>query len=317
MGDSSRLRERLLLGECFLTEAAVVERMRREFLIPADDHLVYGGSIYDAHARRVLASIYRGYLQIARSASLPILITTSTRRSNPERIKASCFANRNIHQDWVAFLREISADFSDSTYIGCLLGTKGNAYRPQEALPEEEALAFHRAQCQAGLEGGADFLMAGVIPSLGEAKGLARAMGETGLPFIISFIVTRTGCLLDGTPIHEAIDALDDACAPLCFMVNCVHPDNVRASLSAAVNRDRASMRRLIGIQANASALNPDELDGRAELLCEGSVSLGESMLALRRDHGFQIFGGCCGTDAALLDYLAAHLHEPHQPMGP
>nr|WP_275975857.1 homocysteine S-methyltransferase family protein [Geothrix terrae] len=291
--------------------------MRREFLIPADDHLVYGGSIYDAHARTALASIYRSYLQIARSASLPILITTSTRRSNPDRISVSRFANRNIHQDWVAFLREIAADFGDSTYIGCLLGTKGNAYQPQEALPEEEALSFHRTQCQACLEGGAEFLMAGVIPSLSEAKGLARAMGETGLPFIISFIVTRRGCLLDGTPIHEAIDAIDDASTPLCFMVNCVHPDHVRAGLSAGVNRNRPSMRRLIGIQANASTLDPDELDGRAELHCDGSASLSESMLTLRRDHGFQIFGGCCGTDATLLEDLAARLHEPHPPSRP
>jgi S-methylmethionine-dependent homocysteine/selenocysteine methylase len=304
------LRTFLARGNCFLTEAAVVERMRREFQIPTDEHLVYGGAIYDDHAREVLAEIYRGYIDIACRAAMPILITSSTRRSNRERVAGSRFAHRQVNQDWMAFLREVRGDETDSIFLGSLLGTRGDAYHPEEALPEAEALAFHRTQCQACLEGGADFLMAGVLPALSEAKGLARAMGETGLPFIISFIINRAGTLLDGTPLGEAMASIDEVYPPLCYMVNCVHPDNVRAGLEAEVNRNHPALLRLIGIQANTSRLSPEELDNSAELHADGAESLAEAMLALRRDHGFQIFGGCCGTDESHLKAIAASLAE-------
>lgn len=302
------LRTRMSRGECFLTEAAVVERMRREFQIPADEQLVYGGAIYHTQARTVLTGIYCGYIDVARRVSMPILLTSSTRRSNRDRIAASRHAHRKVNQDWMTFLREVRGDRTGSVFLGSLLGTRGDAYKPQEALPEAEALAFHRAQCQACLEGGPDFLMAGVLPALSEAKGLARAMGETGRPFILSFIINRAGTLLDGTPLGVAMEAIDEACPPLCYMVNCVHPDTVRAGLLADVNRSHPALPRLIGIQANTSALSPDELDNSAELHCDGAESLAESMLVLRRDHGFRIFGGCCGTDSAHLEQIATRL---------
>jgi len=62
--------------------------------------------------------------------------------------------------------------------------------------------------------------------------GLAEAMGETGLPFIVSFVIDRAGLLLDGTPIAVAMAAVDDVCRPLCYLVNCVHPGNVLAGLA-------------------------------------------------------------------------------------
>lgn len=301
------LQTRLANGECFLTEAAVVERLRREFLIPPDDHLVYGGAIYDAHSREVLTGVYRTYMDTACRNGLPILLTSSTRRSNRERIAASNHAQRNINQDWMTFLKEIRGG-QEEVFLGCLLGTRGDAFRAEEALSETDSYAFHRTQCQACLEGAPDFLMAGVLPALTEAKGMARAMEETRLPFILSFIVRRDGRLLDGTPMAIAMAAIEDASPPLCYMVNCVHPENVRAALLADVNRGHASLPRLLGIQANASTLSPEELNDSSELQCDGSDTLADSMLALRRHHGFQIFGGCCGTTPAHLEAIAARL---------
>ncbi len=273
MSVTRSLQARLDDGECFLTEAAVVERMRREFRISADEHLVYGGAIYDAHSRKVLTGIYRSYIDIARGAGLPILITSSTRRSNQERIAASSHSTRNVNEDWMAFLREVRGDDTDFALAGSLLGTKGDAYRPEEALTEADALAFHRYQCQACLKGDSDFLIAGVLPALSEAKGLARAMSETGKPFIISFIINCGGTLLDGTPLGVAMASIDEVARPLCYMVNCVHPANVRAGLSAEINRDHPSLSRLIGIQANASRLPAEELDNRADLHGDGAES--------------------------------------------
>lgn len=282
--------------------------MRREFQIPPDEHLVYGGAIYDNHARDILADIYQSYIDIAQRVAMPILLTSSTRRANPERIAASRHAARKVNQDWMAFLKAVRGEDSDSIFLGSLMGARGDAYRPQEALSEAEALAFHRAQCQASVEGGADFLIAGVLPALSEARGLARAIGETGRPFIISFIISREGTLLDGTPLGAAIESLDGICPPLCYMVNCVHPSNVRSGLLAEVNCNHPSISRLIGIQANTSKLSPKELNNSTDLRCDGAESLADSMLTLRLNHSFQIFGGCCGTDNTHLQEIALRL---------
>jgi S-methylmethionine-dependent homocysteine/selenocysteine methylase/GNAT superfamily N-acetyltransferase len=306
--DRDRLQARLARGDCFLTEAAIVERLRREFRIPADEHLVFGGAIYDAHARDVLRGIYRGYVEIAQRFALPILLTSSTRRCNPERIAASRRAGQGVNQDWMTFLREVRGSSADPVFLGGLLGARGDAYRPQEALSEQDALAFHRAQCQACAEGGAEFLMAATLPALGEAVGLAEAMGETGLPFILSFIIDRAGLLLDGTPVTVAMAAIDDICPPVCYLVNCVHPGSVLAGLATEANRDHPALPRLKGIQANTSLLSPVELDDSPDLHADGADSLVGAMLALRDRFAFQIFGGCCGTDAAHLEEVAARL---------
>jgi homocysteine S-methyltransferase len=302
------LQSRLNRGEVVLTEAAVVERVRHEFRIPADDQLVYGAAIYDPRAREALRRIYRGYIEVARRHGLPLLLASSTRRSSPERIAASRFAGHEVIGDWMAFLREVRGSDRGDVYLGGLLGSRGDAYRPQEALPAGEALAFHRAQCRAFLDAGADYLVAATLPALSEALGLAAAMGETGLPFIVSFVVDRSGLLLDGTPLGLAMATIDDVSPPLCYLVNCVHPATVLAGLAAHPDQARSALTRLKGIQANTSTLSPSELDDSADLRRDGADALVEAMLTLRREHGFQIFGGCCGSDATHLEKIAAGL---------
>ena len=277
MDRDSELESRFARGELFLTEAAVVERMRREFLIPADDHVEYGGAIYDEQGRAALREIYGGYLDVARRHGMPLLLTSSTRRCNPERVAASRFAERNVMQDWMTFLRELRDERGDELFVGGLLGACGDAYRPQGSLSHPDARAFHRAQCAAFAEAGADFLLAATLPALSEARGLAEAMNETGLPFIVSFVVERTGLLLDGTPLCAAVTAIDDVSPPLCYMVNCVHPSNVLAALASDVNRDQPSLSRVKGIQGNTSTLSPGELDDSAELQCDGADSLAKA----------------------------------------
>ena len=45
-------------------------------------------------------------------------------------------------------------------------------------------------------EADVDFLYAGIMPVLSEAAGMARAMSETGLPYIISFTVQQNGSFI-------------------------------------------------------------------------------------------------------------------------
>ena len=65
-----------------------------------------------------------------------------------------------------------------------------------------------------------------------------------------------------------------------------------------------------MGIQANASPLSPEELDGAQQLFCSGAQELAEQMVALEDIQPFKIFGGCCGTDETHMEALAQRLEE-------
>lgn len=100
-------------------------------------------------------------------------------------------------------------------------------------MTEQEAKDFHSWQAKALASAGVDFLMAGIMPTIPEAVGIAQAMSETSLPYIISFTIQSDGRLIDGTSIHDAITCIDKAVSkkPVCFMANCVHPTIVQQAL--------------------------------------------------------------------------------------
>ena len=157
---------------------------------------------------------------------------------------------------------------------------------------------------------GADYLIAETICTVPEAEGIARAMGKTGLPYIISFVIGRDGCILDGTSLLDGILAVDKTVKekPLGFMVNCAWP--------GFLNRERQPVElfeRLIGFQANGSSLDHADLDHADELQVDDVAVWGEAMLDLNRIHGVKILGGCCGTGVEHLEYLARFTRERDQ----
>ncbi|HER43533.1 MAG TPA: homocysteine S-methyltransferase family protein, partial [Candidatus Eisenbacteria bacterium] len=165
-------------------------------------------------------------------------------------------------------------------------------------------------QIRALLGAGVDFVMASTLPSVEEAAGIAMAAAGEGAPLVMSYVARRDGRVLDGTLLFEAVERIDGiGCAPPLFhMANCVHPANFARALGRDGNAPLAGSGRLIGLQANASALDPDELDGRCELDADDPVRWAGSMAALRRGFGIRVLGGCCGTDERYIRHLARFL---------
>lgn len=192
------------------------------------------------------------------------------------------------------------------------MGCKGDAYKATDVLSEEEAFEFHSWQSSLFAEAKADFLYAGIMPALSEAIGMASAMGNTGLPYIISFMIRNDGKLIDGTTIHEAIRTIDNVTnrRPLCYMTNCVHPKVVAKALSQTYNQTAIVEKRFRGIQANTSPLSPEELDNRYDLKASDAADLSNDMLELYKDFKFKIFGGCCGTDDTHMNEIAKKLNQ-------
>ncbi len=292
-----------------LLEGALGERLKREFGLRADGPCALAPLVFDPAGRAALRALWREYRGIANRHALPFLAATPTRRANFERVRAAGF-NEAIILDNVRFLQEVRAEDEGEMYVGGLMGCRGDAYTGEGCLNEREARDFHAWQAELFRRAGADFLMAGILPTIREAKGIARAMAETGLPYVLSFTIQADGRLIDGTAITDAIDAIDSLPIgePAFYMTNCVHPRILLEALAQPFNRTEAVRRRFLGIQANTSALPYAALDGAEDLKCSDPEDLAEGMLRLWDEHGLRVFGGCCGTDGRHMEAIAKKL---------
>ena len=289
-----------------LMEGALGERLKREYGLTFDDCVAMAGLIYDEKGASALSALWGEYIEIARRNQLPFLATTPTRRANRDRIGSSHFSEEII-ADNVSFLRNIQKNSGIEMYVGGLLGCRGDAYTGEGALSEQASFDFHKWTVDRFQRANADFLYAGIMPTLSEAAGLARAMDSSGLPYIISFTIQQDGKLIDATTIHDAIQYIDSITAnkPVCYMTNCVHPTIVYKALSRSFNRTQLVRERFRGIQANTSPLSYSELDGSTDLHCSEPAPFADDMLKLNEVGDFRIWGGCCGTDCRHMASIA------------
>ncbi len=313
MPERIQIAERLGGDGPLLMEGAVVERIRRGWPQLLDPILMNGPLIYGGEGRSTLKAIYGEYLDIARSSGLPLLSLTPTWRTSPERLRQSKFAGMDMNGDAVRFLDEIRRDqreFADQVYIGGLMGCRGDAYKPGEALSRREARDYHSAQAVALAAARPDYLLASTMPEVEEALGMAEAIAGTGCPYIVSFIIRPTGQVLDGTPLDVAMSRIEDEVdpRPLGYMVNCVHSSVLLRALSMPAGERALASGRLLGLQANTSARSPEELDGLEELEGEAPEAFAAGMGELRNQFGLKVLGGCCGTDGGHMAALAAAL---------
>ena len=299
-----------------LMEGALGERLKREYHIPIDGTLAMAPLYRDRTSADALDTLWREYAAVAGAYRLPILLTTPTRRLNRERVGLcgadgdTLAAGNMAHLS--SFAKTLSAEFGIPVFSGALMGCRGDAYTGAGALDADTAYDFHAWAAERFARAGAQFLYAAIMPTLPEVRGMARAMAQTGLPYFISFTIRRDGCLVDGTPIADAIAGIDgeNDRKPLCYMTNCVHPEIVLSALSAACCDCDAVRARFLGIQCNTSPLSYEELDGAADLHTSSPEALADAVYALRQKHGLKLFGGCCGTDASHLRAMAARLTQ-------
>lgn len=292
-----------------LMEGALGERLKREYGLSFHPQVAMASLVRTLRGQRALDALWREYAAIADRCGLPLIATTPTRRANRERMAAAGFSGDLIGEN-LALLRRVGEGRGSPFFAGGLMGCRGDAYTGAGCLPQEDARSFHSWQAEQFHRFGADFLMAGIMPTLPEAAGMAQAMEDTGLPYLISFTIRRDGCLIDGTRISDAIAYIDRVTQrpPLGYMTNCVHPSILYQALSHPQNRTPLVRRRFLGIQGNTSPLDYAQLDGAADLFTSSPEDFSRQMLALEDLQPMKIFGGCCGTDRRLLDALAGEL---------
>jgi len=298
-------------SEYILMEGALGERLKREYFLEFDTNVVMGNLIYSQQGRTALKNLWNEYAEIAYHHSLPFIATTPTRRINKQRVALAGYSEAII-KDNVAYLKEIKEQQQCEMYIGGMIGCTGDAYTGLGDLTADEAEAFHAWEIEQFALSGVDFLYAALIPTMGEALGIARAMSRFNVPYIISFTIKENGCLVDGTPISSAIEIIDNAVElkPICYMTNCVHPNIVYTALTQQFNKSLLVKQRFLGIQANTSELSFDKLDKSKELKTSEPEALANSIMRLQSVHKMKIIGGCCGTNGSHMKSIAEKLTE-------
>ena len=300
-------------SNCILGEGALIERLRRNSPFELDPFIVNSGFIYEEPKRKAIEAIYRGYLDVGACCDLPLLLSTPTWRASRQRIADAGFSDRDVNGDNFRFLdalRNTYGDYAQKVVICGLMSCKGDAYDQNQALKTDAAYAFHTWQAGKLAAAGVDFLMAATLPTLEEAVGLAKALAKTGIPYVVSFVFRPEGTLLDGTPLKDAVAAIDAEAIPkpVAFMSNCTHASNFRSALVHEGNSSSLVQDRVKGLLANTAALTPEELDNADSLVEEEPAVFGRDLAALNRELGIKILGGCCGTDERHIGDLAARL---------
>lgn len=291
----------LILAEC-----AISERVRRESPLKLHPSLFLTPLIYDTQGAKVMAEIYRQYRVIAEKANLPIFLCAPTWRIDKPRIEEAGY-DETLLFDAVRYMRDLYKGWQNPKsplILGGLLAPKNDCYSPHQALGAEEAEKYHHWQIERLVSSNVDCIIAQTIPAVSEALGIARACSSAGISYIISFVTNQKGEVLDSNSLSDAITTIDENVAqpPLGYMVNCVYPTFV-----CAQSQPHKTLKRLIGIQANSSSLDHEQLDGSAVLHQDDIKHWGDAMLLLNEKYGIQILGGCCGTDDSYLHYLIEH----------
>ncbi len=323
---SDRFTRLLQEHDLFLTEGAIIERIRRETDFPLDPHVLNAGFIYDPDQRILLKELYTGYIDAGREAGLPMLLLAPTWRATPPRLFAAGLPEvKQYSLDAISFMRELQNDagnYGEKLLVGGLTGPKGDAYDSRDGIPTHEAVVFHTEQIQALAAAGVDYFMAATLPTLPEAIGIAQAMASTGIPYIISFVLRPTGSLFDGAPLQRAIDTIDNAVspAPYGYMGNCVHPRNFNTALEKSLfipqpdladTPNDSHLPRIIGLQANTSDAPHEELNDASSLLGDDPDKFTNAMLDVVISHPWmKIFGGCCGSNNQHILMLGEKLHK-------
>ena len=300
-----------------LTDGGIETRIMFETDVPLPPYIQVAGLVKDPTGGPVLRRIYESYVAAARSFGLPVIIGTPTFRASLNFVLQAGLdgagAVRCLNADAAAMHREIRAQSDHRPiYIAGVIGPSGDAYRPEKALSAEEAREYHSLQAGTLAQSGVDFLYTPTFPAVEEALGAAMAMGATGLPHVVSFVLERDGRVLDGTPLHAAIERIDAAAspAPLFYSISCVHP-----SIAATALRDEAVFsnlvaRRLNEFKANSSPLSPEELVRLDHPEGDDPDLFAAEMWEIHEDFGLRVLGGCCGTEDRHIRALAARMAD-------
>lgn len=259
--------------------------------------------------QELLYKYFAAYAQIARENYVGFVLEGPTWRASAswgEKLGYSSADLVTINQQAINLLEDVRAEYeSENSPIaisGCI-GSRDDGYNPAEMMSVGEAESYHNAQIETFRNTNADFVSALTMTYVDEAIGIVRAARSAGLPVVISFTVETDARLPSGIALKEAVERVDQPTdsAPVYYMINCAHPTHFAGELVPGENW----VKRIRGLQANASVKSHAELDEAEELDDGNPVELGQQYKSLIDScDQINVLGGCCGTDHRHIDTI-------------
>lgn len=251
--------------------------------------------------RRQLRDYFLPFLQLARKRGLGFVLDTPTWRASLDwgaKLGYSRERLEAVNLEAVRFVEALRAEFEQPgipMVLNGAIGPRGDGYK-EGRMSAEEAKEYHSFQVDLFGRSAADMISAVTMNRAAEAIGIAQSAREHGIPCVVSFTVETDGRLIDGMPLREAIEAVDDATRafPAYYMVNCAHPSHFESEIGAG----EGWVARIGGVRANASRMSHAELD-ESPTLDEGDLDdlAGRYRVLRERMPALHVLGGCCGTD--------------------
>jgi homocysteine S-methyltransferase len=304
----------LVAGTSYVTDSGLETDLiyNHSFDLPAFAAFVL---LRDAAGRRALERYYAEHVAVAAASALGSILETPTWRASSGWAPAVGWSASDVdaaNRDAVAFVRDVvGTTAATPVLVSGSVGPRGDGYVVGERMDAATAQAYHGRQVDVLADAGADLLSLLTCSYPQEAIGFALAAAETGLPAVVSFTVETDGRLPDGSPLGDAVSAVDDATrgAPAYYMVNCAHPEHLAPALDPSPTAAGDWLDRLVGVRANASRRSHAELDASTELDAGDPEELADALVALRGTlPSLAVLGGCCGTDVRHIAALATRL---------
>lgn len=166
----------------------------------------------------------------------------------------------------------------------------GSEYRGNYGLSEKDLMDFHRPRMKALIEAGADMLACETIPTVVEARAIARLLKEfPGITAWVSFSTRDEEHISEGQVFADCVKQLEDHAQITAIGVNCTSPAYIPALVRAA---KQVTQKPILAYPNSGEKYDAsrNEWDGKPVL-----DSFGEKARAWY-DAGARLIGGCCRT---------------------
>ena len=217
-----------LAGEMFLTDSGIETDLIFNHGVELPEFASFP-LVDDPAGRQLLRTYFDEHLTIAEEHGVGIVIEAPTWRASSgwgKRLGYDAAALQRANKDCVDLVAEMRANSPAVPIVAsAAIGPEGDGYRPERYLTAKDARDYHRVQLESLADTDADMVHAMTMTYVDEAIGIVESAQVAGLPVAVSFTVETDGALPDGTPLADAIAAVDEAtgAAPVYYGINCAH----------------------------------------------------------------------------------------------
>ena len=179
----------------------------------------------------------------------------------------------------------------------------GSEYQGNYGLSVDELVAFHTERLEVLVDAEPDLLAIETIPDALEAQALVRALKK--FPHArgwMSFTLGPEGKLWAGQTLTEAMQIALSSPQIIAVGVNCLDPELVASALT--------EMRELTDLPLVVYANSGGTWNAETGVWEDSSSQHVSDYVELWAEYGPVLIGGCCGTHAADIARVAAHIQN-------